>query len=129
MTYDNRVETKTPARGRVYHAAALHQAVHHVFDGSAWISQRPKHVHAHHAVEAPFFAGQKIVDVPGHERFIKNMLAGVGGTYLNQVGTNTAFLNLLDGAVLRRGCVIGAGSLVRGEVDAALRRVLRAMKL
>lgn len=25
---------------------------------------------------------------------------------------------LLDGAVLRRGCVIGAGSLVRGEIDA-----------
>ena len=25
---------------------------------------------------------------------------------------------LLDGAVLRRGCVIGAGSLVRGEVPA-----------
>jgi acetyltransferase-like isoleucine patch superfamily enzyme len=25
---------------------------------------------------------------------------------------------LLDGALLRRGCVIGAGSLVRGEVEA-----------
>lgn len=25
---------------------------------------------------------------------------------------------LLDGSVLRRGCVIGAGSLVRGEIDA-----------
>lgn len=31
------------------------------------------------------------------------------------IGANTV---ILDGAVLRKGCVIGAGSLVRGEVEA-----------
>lgn len=31
------------------------------------------------------------------------------------VGANTT---ILDGAILRQGCVIGAGSLVRGEVEA-----------
>lgn len=31
------------------------------------------------------------------------------------IGANVV---LLDGAVLRRGCVVGAGSIVRGELDA-----------
>ena len=48
----------------------------------------------------------------------QGFLTGKGGIVIEDdvwIGANCV---LLDGAVLRRGCVIGAGSLVRGEVEA-----------
>lgn len=48
----------------------------------------------------------------------QGFLPGKGGIVIEDdvwIGANCV---LLDGAVLRRGCVIGAGSLVRGEVEA-----------
>lgn len=48
----------------------------------------------------------------------QGFLPGKGGIVIEDdvwIGANCV---LLDGAILRRGCVIGAGSLVRGEVPA-----------
>jgi virginiamycin A acetyltransferase len=48
----------------------------------------------------------------------QGFLPGKGGIVIEDdvwIGANCV---LLDGAMLRRGCVIGAGSLVRGEVEA-----------
>ena len=48
----------------------------------------------------------------------QGFLPGKGGIVIEDdvwIGANCV---LLDGAALRRGCVIGAGSLVRGEVEA-----------
>lgn len=48
----------------------------------------------------------------------QGFLPGKGGIVIEDdvwIGANCV---LLDGAVLRRGCVVGAGSVVRGEVEA-----------
>ena len=80
-----------------------------------------------------------VVDVPGHERFIKNMLAGVGGidlamlivaadeSVMPQTREHLAILDLLQ---VKRGIVVltkadtveeGWADLVREEVEEALR--------
>jgi acetyltransferase-like isoleucine patch superfamily enzyme len=48
----------------------------------------------------------------------QGFLPGKGGIVIEDdvwIGANCV---LLDGAILRRGCVVGAGSLVRGEIPA-----------
>ena len=48
----------------------------------------------------------------------QGFLPGKGGIIVEDdvwIGANCV---LLDGAILRRGCVVGAGSIVRGELDA-----------
>ncbi len=48
----------------------------------------------------------------------QGFLAGKGGIVIEDdvwIGANCV---LLDGAILRRGCVVGAGSVVRGELSA-----------
>lgn len=48
----------------------------------------------------------------------QGFLPGKGGIVIEDdvwIGANCV---LLDGAVLRQGCVVGAGSIVRGELDA-----------
>ena len=80
-----------------------------------------------------------VVDVPGHERFIKNMLAGVGGidlamlivaadeSVMPQTREHLAILDLLQ---VKRGIVVltkadtveeGWADLVREEIEVALR--------
>lgn len=48
----------------------------------------------------------------------QGFLPGKGGIVIEDDVWIGANCTLLDGAVLRQGCVIGAGSLVRGEVPA-----------
>jgi virginiamycin A acetyltransferase len=48
----------------------------------------------------------------------QGFLSSKGGVHIEDdvwIGANTV---LLDGAIVRKGCVIGAGSLVRGELEA-----------
>jgi virginiamycin A acetyltransferase len=48
----------------------------------------------------------------------QGFLPSKGGVHIEDdvwIGANTV---LLDGAIVRKGCVIGAGSLVRGELEA-----------
>ncbi|MCG7325920.1 acyltransferase [Achromobacter sp. ACRQX] len=54
-------------------------------------------------------------DMPFRERGFRPSKGGIVIEDDLWIGTNCV---LLDGAVLRQGCVIAAGSVVRGEVEA-----------
>ena len=65
---------------------------------------RLQETHHHGAwLELPDEMSVSVVDVPGHERFIKNMLAGVGGIGLGLWWADYAAALLISASILHDG--------------------------
>lgn len=70
------------------------------------------------AANCTFAAANHAVADPDRLIMEQGFMPGRGGVIVEDdvwIGANSV---LLDGAILRRGCVVGAGSVVRGEIPA-----------